>query len=73
MNWTELTKHLAEEELMRHFPDLDDTAVGFLKDDKARLARHISEKHGLTETEATEAIDDVILTRSVGQPLRAVS
>ena len=67
MQWSDLTCNWAAAyaTLQQHFPQLEDSAMPFVKQDRNRFAAYLATRHALTHSEAIEAIDDFLLVQTL--------
>lgn len=59
MNWTDLTRNwkVSYADLQRAFPNLEQSAMPFLKGDQDRFESYLAATHDMTLDEARQALD----------------
>ncbi|WP_353472262.1 hypothetical protein PVT71_13270 [Salipiger sp. H15] len=71
MNWQSITRNwgLTVEHLAQRFPHVDADALRAERADHAEVARHIAERHDLTQLEAERELDDWVFAQGATQQL----
>lgn len=71
MNWSELTQDWASAYVRakKRFPNLEDSAMPFLKLDRGRFEAYLAERHQLTLSEAREEFEDFLYIESLNREL----
>lgn len=62
LTWSDLTQNWAywSKRIQVIYPHLDDSAMAFAKQDRARFESYLAATHHLTSDEATEALNDFL-------------
>lgn len=71
MNWSELTQDWANSysRAKARFPNLEDSAMPFLKRDRRHFEAYLAERHQLTLAEAKEEFEDFLFIESLSREL----
>lgn len=69
LNWSDLTRDWAASftRVQRRFPHIEDSAMAFLKQDRARFEAYLADRHQLTLREAREELDDFLFVESLNR------
>lgn len=69
MNWLDLTRNWAESYklLQARFPNLETSAMPFVKLDQARFESYLAAQHGMSLNEARDAFDEFVLNLEEGK------
>lgn len=69
MTWSDLTENwgLWFARMKRRFPNLDDSAMPFLKADRQRFESYLADRHDLTMVEAREELDDFLMVENLAR------
>jgi hypothetical protein len=69
MTWLDLTRNWAVSYglLQEHFPNLEKSAMPFVKQDQGRFENYLAATHDLTIQEARDALDTVLVNLDAGR------
>ena len=69
MTWSDLIKNwsLSFSRIQERCPNLDDSAMPFVKSDRARFEAYLADRHDLTLSEAREELDDFLYVEALAR------
>ena len=67
MTWSDLTADWAMwfQRMKTRFPNLDDSAMPFVKQDRGRFEAYLADTHNLSMTEAREEVEDFMYVEAL--------
>lgn len=71
LNWSDLTQDWSTSyaRAKMRFPNLRDSDMPFVKQNRQRFEAYLAERHHLTVTEAREELEDFLFTESLSREL----